>query len=172
MRKLFVKPDMQVATVNAASPRCVSEIKSSSGIEPTPPGLRVVSVLDISEGILKQCGIERGMHVVELACGAGDASLSIAKVVGPTGLVVGIDESAEAIDAAARRATVAGQCYWTRFVTADLDTFAPSERFDALIVRQSLFRRGERFTFLRLSSYIRPHGIIVIACGNLAGRRR
>jgi hypothetical protein len=31
----------------------------------------------------------------------------------------------EAIDVAEKRATVAGNCYWTRFVAADPSTFVP-----------------------------------------------
>lgn len=128
----------------------------------TPLGLRVIPLI-LSEDVLRRCGIERGMRVYDLQCGAGDASLSLAKLVGPTGLVVGIDGSAEAIDAAERRATVTGQCHWTRYVTADLNSFVPPEQFDAVVVRLSLFRQGEGVTLLRLFAFVRPRGIIVIA---------
>ncbi len=145
--------------------------KISSGIDVMPPGLRVISAMNLSEDVLKQCGIKRGMRVFDLTCGAGDAFFTIAKLVGPTGLVVVIDPSAEAIEAASRRATVAGQCYWTRFVTADLNTFVPPERFDAVVVRLNLFR-AERDTLLRLSAYVRPYGVIVIASGKSGWARR
>jgi ubiquinone/menaquinone biosynthesis C-methylase UbiE len=158
MRQLFKKLTMQAATANAAPS------KSPSGIEVTPPGLRVISAMDVSEDVLSHCGIERDMGVYDLECGAGDASLLIARLVGPTGLVVGIDESAEAIDVAERRATVAGQCYWTRFVTADFNTFVPAERFDAVVVGPTLFRQGgsASASLLRLSAFVRPHGVIVV----------
>jgi ubiquinone/menaquinone biosynthesis C-methylase UbiE len=84
------------------------------------------------------------------------------KLVGPTGLVVGVDESAEAIDVAEKRSTVAGQCYWTRFVPADVNTFVPNQRFDVVVVRRALPLQGERATFLRLSTCLRPDGVIII----------
>jgi ubiquinone/menaquinone biosynthesis C-methylase UbiE len=102
------------------------------------------------------------MRVLDLGCGAGDASLLIAKRVGPSGLVVGVDESAEAIDEAEKRATIAGRCFWTRFVRADPETFVPPERFDAVVVRLTLLRQGEPATFLRLSAYVRPDGVILV----------
>jgi hypothetical protein len=92
----------------------------------------------------------------------------IAKLVGRTGLVVGIDEWAEVIDVAQRRATVAGQCFWARFVTADLNTFVPHKRFDAVIARLTLFRQGERATFSRLSACVRPNGVIMVVLGKRA----
>jgi ubiquinone/menaquinone biosynthesis C-methylase UbiE len=102
------------------------------------------------------------MRVLDLGCGVGALSLWIAKLVGPNGLVVGVDESAEAIDVAEKRSTVAGQCYWTRFVTADPNTFVPDQRFDAVVVRRDLLLQGERATFLRLSTCLHPEGVIII----------
>jgi ubiquinone/menaquinone biosynthesis C-methylase UbiE len=163
MRQLVRKLNMQVTTATG-SPFEFGD----SGIEVRPLGLRVISVLDLTEDVLRRSGIERGMRVLDLECGAGNASLSIAKLIGPSGLVVGVDRSAEAIDVAEKRATVAGYCYWTRFVTADPNTFVPHERFDAVVVRLTLFRQGERATFLRLSACVHPGGIVVFVSGKPA----
>jgi 2-polyprenyl-3-methyl-5-hydroxy-6-metoxy-1,4-benzoquinol methylase len=105
------------------------------------------------------------MRVLGLGCGVGNLSLWMSKLVGPSGLVVGVDESPEAIDVAQKRATVAGQCYWTRFVTADLKTFILHERFDVVVVRT--VPAPQRATLLRLSSYVQPDGVIIIT-GNPA----
>jgi ubiquinone/menaquinone biosynthesis C-methylase UbiE len=102
------------------------------------------------------------MRVLDLGCGSGDTSLLIAKRVGASGLVVGVDKSAEAIDEAEKRATVAGRCYWTRFVRADPDTFVAPERFDAVVVRPTLLRQAEPAIFLRLSACVRPDGVILV----------
>jgi tRNA A58 N-methylase Trm61 len=93
MRRLVKKPNMRVITTNAPP----SEL-GDSGIEVSPLGFRVISVQDLAADVLKRSGIERGMRVLDLGCGSGDASLLIAKMVGPSGLVVGVDESAQAID--------------------------------------------------------------------------
>jgi trans-aconitate methyltransferase len=84
-------------------------------------------------------------------------------------LVVGVDESAEAIAVAEKRSTCAGQCYWTLFVTADLNTFVPNQRFDAVIVRHALVLQDERATFLRLSNWLRPGGVIIVTGNPAAG---
>src|SRR5271163_2783743 len=160
MRQLVKKLNMQVTTANA-SPSALGD----SRIEVSPLGLRISSVLDLTEDVLRRAGIERGMRVLDLECGAGNASLSIAKLIGPSGLVVGVDRSREAIDVAEKRATVAGYCYWTRFVAEDPNTFVPLERFDAVVVRPTLFRQGERATFLRLFACARPDGVIMVASG-------
>jgi ubiquinone/menaquinone biosynthesis C-methylase UbiE len=106
--------------------------------------------------------IERGMRVLDLGCRSGDASLLIAEMVGPSGLLVGVDGSAEAIDEAEKRATIAGRCYWTRFVRADPDTFVPHERFDAVVVRVILLRQVEPTNFARLSACVRRGGVIML----------
>jgi ubiquinone/menaquinone biosynthesis C-methylase UbiE len=139
---------------------------SRGWIGPLP--VKVVSVLDLTEDVHRS-GIKRGMRVLDLGCGVGDVSLWIAKLVGPTGLVVGVDESAEGIDVAQKRATVAGQCYWTRFVTADPNTFIPRERYDVVVVHRALPLERERATFLRLSSWVHPDGVIIIMAGKPAG---
>ena len=165
MRELHRKIAMKVTATNTREP---SHGLGDSGSEGWRLRLKVRSVLDLSEDVLHRLGIERGMRVLDLGCGAGDASRWIAKLVGPTGLVVGVDESAEVIDVAQRRATVAGQCYWTRFVTADLNSFVPHERFDAVVVRLALLRQREQATFLRLSACVRPDGVIIVVSGKPA----
>ena len=157
MRQLVKKPSVQVVTANASP----SEV-GDSGIEVKPLGLRIISVLDPTADVLRRSGIERGMRVLDLGCGVGDVSLWIARLVGPSGLVVGVDESAEAIDVAQKRATVAGQCYWTRFVRADPDTFVPHEPFDAVVVRLTLLGQGGPATFLRLSAFVRRDGVTLV----------
>ena len=164
MRQLVKKFNAQVVNANTSSSRL-----GNSGIEACPRRLRISSVLELTQETLRRAGIERGMRVLDLECGAGDASFSIAKLIGPSGLVVGVDRSREAIDAAEKRATVAGYCYWTRFVAADPDTFVPNERFDAVVARLPPLRQAECATFSRLSARVGPHGIIIVASGTPAG---
>jgi 2-polyprenyl-3-methyl-5-hydroxy-6-metoxy-1,4-benzoquinol methylase len=150
----------------AYDPYASAGVHEDSGGWIGPLPVKVVSVLDLTEDVHRS-SIQRGMRVLELGCGLGDVSLWLAKLVGPTGLVVGVDESPEAIDVAEKRATVTGQCYWTRFVTADPNTFVSHQRFDAVVVRRALLLQGERATFLRLSTCLHPDGVIIIT-GNPA----
>jgi ubiquinone/menaquinone biosynthesis C-methylase UbiE len=160
MRQSVKELNMQLTT-----PRAPFSEPGESGIEVRPPGLRVISLPDLTEDVLRRSGVARGMSVLDLGCGAGKASLRIAKLIGPSGLVVGIDRSAEAIDVAERRATAAGCCYWARFVTANPNTFVPQDRFDAVVARTTLLHQGERATFLRLCACVRPDGVIMVAPG-------
>jgi 2-polyprenyl-3-methyl-5-hydroxy-6-metoxy-1,4-benzoquinol methylase len=139
---------------------------STGWVGPLP--VKVVAVLDLTEDV-HRTAIQRGMHVLELGCGVGDVSLWIGKLVGSTGLVVGVDESAERINVAQRRATVAGLCYWTRFVTADFNTFSSHERFDVVVMRRALALPRERATLLWLSTWLRPDGVIIVMVGKPAG---
>jgi ubiquinone/menaquinone biosynthesis C-methylase UbiE len=62
----------------------------------------------ITERLLRQAGIKEGMRVLDLGCGAGDVSLLAAEMVGPTGFVLGIDQSAEAVAKATERVRESG----------------------------------------------------------------
>ncbi|HEX4807047.1 MAG TPA: methyltransferase domain-containing protein [Conexibacter sp.] len=62
------------------------------------PGIRAAKPL-----MLDQLRLHRGQHVLEVGCGAGDDVRAIARRVGPTGHVLGIDSSALAVTEARRR---------------------------------------------------------------------
>ena len=49
----------------------------------------------ITERLLRSAGIDAGMRVLDLGCGAGDVSMLAAELVGPAGFVVAIDRSQE-----------------------------------------------------------------------------
>jgi SAM-dependent methyltransferase len=104
---------------------------SSSGCDIRHLKRRITFLRNLTEASLSRAGVERAARVLDLGCGTGDASLLIAKLVGPSGLVVGVERSAEAIDVAQKRATVTGQCYWAMFVVADPDMFVATRSIDA-----------------------------------------
>lgn len=70
--------------------------------------------------LLQRAGIGPGMRLLDLGCGGGDVSLLAATLVGSSGAVVGVDRSAEAIEAATKRANVAGMTL-IQFQVAHLD---------------------------------------------------
>jgi hypothetical protein len=58
--------------------------------DPTPTCFEVTRlarlatfVRHLTEDVLRRAGVERGMRVLDLGCGIGDTSLSLAKLVGP-----------------------------------------------------------------------------------------
>jgi ubiquinone/menaquinone biosynthesis C-methylase UbiE len=99
--------------------------------------------------------------VLDLGCGVGDVSLLAGWLVGPSGYVLGVDRSEDALAAAKRRVMAAGQSSWVRFQACELDGFLPDETFDAIIGRLVLMYLPEpAATLRRLSARLRPGGIV------------
>jgi cyclopropane fatty-acyl-phospholipid synthase-like methyltransferase len=150
--------DHQVTTADAipSKPR-----PATADARPLRP--RIIVLPDLTEDALRTAGIARGMRVLDLECGVAGFAFTIAKVIGPSGLIVGVDRSQTIIDDAGRHATVAGCCYWARFIAADPATFVPDEPFDAVVGRPTSFHPGKGAAFLRLSACVHPDGLIIIA---------
>ena len=88
-----------------------------------------------TEQLLRRAGIGRGMRVLDIGCGVGDVAMAAARLVGPSGAVLGIDRAGEALGTAAKRAERAGLT-WLSFRPSDLNEFQTSERFDAIKLAQ------------------------------------
>jgi SAM-dependent methyltransferase len=89
----------------------------------------------VSEALINEARIAPGDVVMDVATGSGEPALSIAEVIGPAGLVVGIDPFAEMI-AAAQRVANERRFENARFQVASADR-VPFEaaRFDAVVSR-------------------------------------
>src|SRR5688572_25368686 len=73
---------------------------------------------DLTEHFLRLAGLQSGMRVLDVGCGAGDLSFLAASLVGPTGHVTGIDRSPDSVALASTRAAAAGLSN-LRFVECD-----------------------------------------------------
>jgi protein-L-isoaspartate O-methyltransferase len=102
--------------------------------------------------LLRDAGIGRGMHVLDIGCGGGDVSLAAAELTGPKGLVLGIDTTPEILESARHRARIAGLDH-VYFLKAGLEDLEADGPFDAIVVErvpeppagewvQRLLRRG------------------------------
>jgi ubiquinone/menaquinone biosynthesis C-methylase UbiE len=117
---------------------------------------------DLTEDVLRRAGVVPGMRVLDIGCGVGDVSLLAAELVGPSGAVLGIDRSAEAVGTAHRRAVAAGRD-WVRFGVAELDAFDADEKFDAMVGRLVLMYFSHPATTLRrLYRHLRPGGVVAL----------
>jgi len=114
----------------------------------------------ITERLLRSAGIDSGMRVLDLGCGAGDVSMLAAELTGPAGSVVGIDRSQEVLDVARVRAEEAG-LRQISFVRASIEEFSVDERFDLVIGRYILVHQSEPVALLRKAAdLVRPGGAL------------
>jgi ubiquinone/menaquinone biosynthesis C-methylase UbiE len=110
--------------------------------------------------LLRRAGISPGMRVVDIGCGSGDVSCLAARLVGATGYVLGIDRSAEAVEAARMRAR-SRERLAVEFAVQDLTQWEPAESFDALVGRFILMYLPDPAGMLRrLVSCVRPGGVV------------
>jgi len=112
--------------------------------------------------LLTSAGISAGMRVLDVGSGAGDVTLLLADLVGPTGEVVGLEVAAASIALAAERAAAAGVGSTVRFVAADLrNEDLDVGRFDAIVGRWVLMYQPDPVALLRrLARMLVPGGVM------------
>ncbi len=116
---------------------------------------------EISLEVLQQAGIAAGTSVLDLGCGAGDFSLLAADLVGPSGSVLGIDRSPEAVQRAKERAASLN-AQQVRFEVSDVESIHLSRKFDAVIGRFVLMYVADPTkTLRRLIDRLEPGGLVV-----------
>src|SRR5262249_9764293 len=105
-------------------------------------------------------GLGPGMKVLDVGSGAGDVALLAADLVGPSGLVLGVDMNAEILKTARERAALGG---WTNvgFQAADLKEFTTHVRFDAVVGRFVLMYQEDPTAIVRrLAGFLRSGGVV------------
>ena len=105
--------------------------------------------------------ISPGMRVLDLGTGLGHVALEVATLVGPRGIVVGIDQSTRLLEIAEHRRLAAGINNVT-FVEADVRTFQDTEPFDAIVGRLILFHLPDAIDVLAHHlAALRPGGVVL-----------
>jgi SAM-dependent methyltransferase len=110
-----------------------------------------------------------GVRVLDVGCGCGDTSLALARRVGETGSVLGVDISAPMLQRAEARARAAGaaQC---RFLLADAQTAAlEPASVDVVFSRFGvMFFADPVAAFANLARAARPGGALGFVCWQAA----
>lgn len=106
-----------------------------------------------------------GEHVVDIGCGTGDTLLEFAKVVGPSGSVLGVDVSVPMLGFAKQRAAEAGYSN-VACALADATTYAFEPRWADLVYSRFgvMFFDDPVKAFTNIRSGLKPDGRLVFVC--------
>jgi ubiquinone/menaquinone biosynthesis C-methylase UbiE len=114
----------------------------------------------ILERLFREAGIGPGQRVLDLGSGVGDVSMLAARLVGPSGEVVGIERDASSIAVAKARVAEAGFRN-VRFTQTDASQIGSDEPFDAAVGRFILMFLPDPAAVLRsLATLVRPGGVL------------
>ncbi len=110
--------------------------------------------------LFREAGLLPGMRVLDVGCGSGDVALLAGEIVGPTGVVVGVDRAAAAIVRARARAK-SQRASNVQFVEGDPTLISLVGGFDAIVGRLILMYYADPIDTLRkLLAHLRPGGIV------------
>ncbi len=106
-----------------------------------------------------------GQHLIDVGCGCGTTTLELARRVGRSGGVLGVDVSAPMLAVARDRADAAGLGGVAAFVEADAQTHAFEGGADCVFSRMGvMFFEDPVAAFTNLASAVRSDGRLVFAC--------
>jgi SAM-dependent methyltransferase len=97
--------------------------------------IRQAAILDpYTERFFRDAGIGTAQRVLDIGSGLGDVTMLVARLVGPSGAVIGVDRDASIIVKAKARVGAAGLQNVT-FMQSDVGEIESSKPFDAVVGR-------------------------------------
>jgi ubiquinone/menaquinone biosynthesis C-methylase UbiE len=113
-----------------------------------------------TERFFREAGIGKDQRVLDLGSGVGDVAMLVAKIVGPSGEVVGVERDQRAIARAKARVAKAG-LHNVSFIQSDACEVTSKKPFDAVVGRFILMFVPDPVAVLRsLSQLVCPGGIV------------
>jgi len=113
-----------------------------------------------TEHLFQRAGIGPGQRVLELGSGVGDVSLILARLVGDSGEVVGVERDARSITRASARLRELGLSQ-VRYVETDVLSLPAEQPFDAGVGRYILMYMKDPAAVLRdVARHVRAGGVI------------
>ena len=114
----------------------------------------------LTERLFRDAGIGPGQRVLDLGSGVGDVAILVARLVGSSGEVVGVELDAQAIARARARVVELGLNN-VRFTQCDLNQFDDAQLFDDMVGRFILQFVPDPVAIVRsLSRLVRPGGVV------------
>ena len=94
----------------------------------------------VSDQLIKSTGISSGQRVLDVATGTGQPALTIAKIIGPNGKVIGVDLSPEMIEVAKEEAASQGLTNVLDFQVVKDESLSlfSDNTFDSVVCRNGL----------------------------------
>ena len=118
-------------------------------------------VAPMTERFFREAGVGPGQRVLDIGSGVGDVAMLAARLVGPSGEVVGIERDPRSIAKARARVTEAG-LHNVNFRESDVGEILDGKPFDAAVGRFILMYLPDPVAALRsISRLVRPGGVIV-----------
>jgi ubiquinone/menaquinone biosynthesis C-methylase UbiE len=113
-----------------------------------------------TERFFRSAGIGQGQRVLDIGSGVGDVAMLAAKLVGPSGEVVGVERDPRSIARARARVAEAG-LHNVAFTQSDVSQVPHSKPFDVVVGRFILMFLPDPLAVLRsLSQLVRPGGAV------------
>jgi ubiquinone/menaquinone biosynthesis C-methylase UbiE len=115
-----------------------------------------------TERLFRDAGVGPGQRVLDIGSGLGDVAMLAARLVGPSGMVVGVDRDVNAIAKAKVRVAEAG-LHNVSFTESDVGQVASTKPFDMVVGRLILeFLPDPGAVVNSLSKLVRPGGVLAI----------
>ncbi|EZH74171.1 hypothetical protein ATO12_14980 [Aquimarina atlantica] len=119
---------------------------------------------DITERLIETGKLKPGMRVLDLGCGNGNVSFIVSKFVGQHGIVVGLDNNKNAINAAKQKANEL-ELSNMKFIELDITKNFEIEysKFDVIIVRRVLMYLSNPIKTIRNAiTHLKPNGLFLV----------
>lgn len=111
---------------------------------------------------LLELGLREGLDCLDAGCGGGDTALELARLLGPTGRVTGVDLDAAKLEIARREAAEQG-VHNVEFRVTNIFETQPAAAWDVVYSRFLLTHLSDPAAALAsLYQYLRPGGVIAI----------
>jgi ubiquinone/menaquinone biosynthesis C-methylase UbiE len=117
-------------------------------------------VAPVTERLFREAGIGPGQRVLDLGSGMGDVAMLAARLVGPSGQVVGVERDPNSIARAEARVAAAGLRN-VEFTQRDVNDITSDQPFDAAVGRFILMFLPDPASVLRsVTRLVRPGGAV------------
>jgi ubiquinone/menaquinone biosynthesis C-methylase UbiE len=112
--------------------------------------------------VLHAAGVREGMRCLDLGCGGGDVTLALARLVGPTGRVVGIDMDAVKIELARQDGRDDGVEH-VEYRAGDAAALDARDEYDAVYARLLLTHLADpEATLQHMVAAVKRNGVVIV----------